>query len=141
MTFHCANCGSQNHQSSDCSKPYNGWRERELKVVPLPLKPETANDGTETNCPAGVESADLGRRDNSAVLASGLSGPLPKHKGFPFLTAATRREMDERQGRMTTGRREEIELPKQAVTRDQVSLPRAVKKQQAKQQAKQESLF
>lgn len=127
MTFRCANCGSQNHQSSDCSKPYNGWREREpIAVETKPVivsKPEPA-------------PSDY-KRCNSAVLSSGLSGPLPKHKGFPFLMAATRREMDERQGRMTAGKREEIELPKQAVAREPVSLPRAVKKQQAKQ----ESLF
>ncbi len=30
----CGNCGSANHQTHDCAKPYTGWRERE--PAPLP---------------------------------------------------------------------------------------------------------
>lgn len=39
MSFRCDNCGSKNHLARDCSKAYNGWREREpVEVVAKPIE-------------------------------------------------------------------------------------------------------
>lgn len=126
MNIFCKNCGSQNHASDDCSKPYNGWRDREPKVevrqnpVPKPIR----------------DHEDEGEKTGSATSAK------MKRKDFPFLRETTRRSIDERIARMTARKPETQEAKdREQPPRPEIVLPIAAKKKKAIINTKQESLF
>lgn len=108
MSLRCDKCGSHNHAASDCSKPYNGWKEREPVLTlqpptsaPLPLRERKSEPNQAPEASNSVKTTRLdpvtGRNDH------GRSGPLPKRANFPFLRECTRREMDECSARMMAG--------------------------------------
>lgn len=85
MNALCKNCGSQNHMSHDCAKPYNGWKEREPSPVVL----------------VNQESKENTSPEETSKHKSGLNNQYMKRKGFPFLRESTRRAIDERIAVMT----------------------------------------
>lgn len=136
MSVQCDKCGSPNHKEWDCSKPYNGWKElepaqtlRSAPTAPIPLPdrktapnraPEAGNSGKKVQL-----DPKTGRDEH------GRSGPLPKRANFPFLRECTRRAIDERIERMTSGRvgalKARVDTREQ---RERVNLPKKVHKQQ-----------
>ena len=135
MTILCKNCGSQNHLSHDCSKPYSGWKEREPVAEPKPL-----------SVAPKLEPEDSSKRK------SGTENSFMKRRGFPFLRESTRRAIDDRIAFMTAPKAAvEARKPLPEIERDYKppTLPKAAKATTAKAKtvtqkpinSKQESLF
>lgn len=134
MSFRCDNCGSRNHLARDCSKVYNGWRERE-PAVKSELAQEKAHAGQEVAKPE-VKVAQAAKTDWESLLGNRtLSPPLPTRRTFPFLREPTRRAIEERARRMMPEQRiGKGDLPSSVVDRSiPVALPK-VEKKKLKQQ-------
>lgn len=129
--MNCKNCGSQNHSSYDCSKPYNGWNEREPVSE---LKP------------ASVVAKQTTDREESLSRKSAIESTITKRKGFPFLRESTRMEMNERIARMTAPKTDMVSQSPNQCSRAEsgkpdCSPPPMLKKKKKTISTKQESLF
>lgn len=132
MSYRCDNCGSRNHTVFDCSKEYNGWREREPKVDPEEYHVAEVHED---------ESLEKTASKNNSLVELLGHDPLKE----PFLRESTRQAIEE--SKKSMGVVEVIELPKAEVKAErEIMLPRAEKperkaKSKKKTEVNQGSLF
>ena len=141
MNYRCANCGSESHRTFDCSKPYNGWKEREPVMARPEQQPASFTLPPVKNAPKHHQATENSvvttyEQRYSATLTSGLSGPVPDRKSFPFLRENTRTEMDERIHKAASGtmRGDTLKATAPKVDEKPVKLPKSKQKKQANQQ-------